>query len=134
MPEASKPAEQTARLEVGAEGDRAAHWMWHTGHPCHLTSSALAGTALLVMALAPIPSARNANRRFKHDCKPNRKGNSTGQRVARKAGGHRRAGRGQRKREAALPALQFPPALPAVCQGAVLRVLAVRAYVRLVRF
>ncbi|KAL2300971.1 hypothetical protein Nmel_011526 [Mimus melanotis] len=32
MPEASKPAEQTARLEVGAEGNRAARWMRHTGH------------------------------------------------------------------------------------------------------
>lgn len=30
-PEASKPAERPARLEVGAEGNRAARWMRYTG-------------------------------------------------------------------------------------------------------
>lgn len=36
MPEASKPAEQTARLEVRAEGNRAARWTRHTRATCHL--------------------------------------------------------------------------------------------------
>lgn len=115
MPEASKPAEQTTRLEAGAEENRAARWMRHTGYlPPYQQRSDQHRAPRHGPGTAP-PPAKNTNRRFEHDYKPNPKGNSTGQRVARKAGGHRRASYGQRKREAALPALWLSPALPAVC-------------------
>lgn len=164
VPEASKPAEQTARLggaALGAEGDMAAHWMpaaslqGHprlAGHRCCLTGSALARTTR-VPGQAPVPPSpsplppqpsrmKNANLRFTHDCEPHQKGNFRGDRWHGGQASAGRQARGLQRREAVpfMPSAscrprQHPRALPALWPGGLAPpVPAVRAHVRLVRF
>lgn len=113
---------QSSRLGWGCRGEQSCPLAAHTGR----LPAALWRHRAPPRGPGTHPLGKDAQRRSRHDCKPKRKGHRTGQWVAR------RAGWGQGRSEAALPALRFPPR--AGVGGQRCGSLAVRAHVRLVRF